>query len=86
MEKDTKTKQHLSEEQLQDVTGGCGQCEADLAGAAGHQEMASGYHTLSKTATDLGMIPEAREHLHLAMQHSEEARTLLERVAARGIH
>jgi hypothetical protein len=86
MEKQAKIELDLSEEQLQAITGGCGQCKADLSQAAKHQTYAKTYSQLSDTAGDNGLLSEAVRYHNESIKESEKAQTLLEGVAGRGVH
>ena len=86
MEEYAKTEQDISEEQLHQITGGCGQCKADLSQAAKHQAYAKTYSQLSDTAGDNGLPSEAVRYHKESIEESGKAQTLLEGVAGRGVH
>jgi len=50
MEENTKAELHLSEEQLQAITGGCGQCLNDMKQIAHHEKAVIGYDRLIMNA------------------------------------
>jgi hypothetical protein len=76
----------LSEEQLQAITGGCGQCIADLRQAAKHQTYAHTYSQLSDVARNSDLLSEALRYHNESIGESRKAQTLLEGVAGRGFH
>jgi NAD(P)H-hydrate repair Nnr-like enzyme with NAD(P)H-hydrate epimerase domain len=73
--------QLLEEEQLQAVTGGCGDCVGDRLNAARHLNSAAQHEALSLQP---GLLPEQRQaFINQATDAHREAQILLDRVAAR---
>ena len=86
MEEDATIELSLSEEQLQAITGGCKQCETDMAQAELHQQYATMSIQESVTAKNNGLLGEAIQHHKEAIQESRKAQTHLEAIVARGFH
>ncbi len=84
MEKHVKTELHLSEEQLQAITGGCKECAADLDKVATHHFSADTHLTLFKNFTEQGHEILARLHLDAATEQNQAAKALLQRIVERG--
>src|SRR6476660_7523607 len=63
MEENTKTELHLSEEQLQAITGGCGDCVKDEKKIADFDREARGHLGLHQIALETGFPDQAAMHL-----------------------
>ncbi len=86
MEKNVKTEIELSEEHLQEITGGCAQCLADLRTAAHLQNRARGSIEGANAAAQIGKIGGNTGALALhnrAQTYMQQARNLLGRVRTR---
>lgn len=82
MEKNAKTDLQLSEEQLQEITGGCAQCVADVSHATHRLTIAKGYAKISNTAAAKGKDTTLYDKLRNG--HVNAAINLMEGVSARG--
>ncbi len=93
MEEHAKAELHLSEEQLQAITGGCGQCTADLARASEQSALAN-YHN-TKVASLTAQVPHMQNiqdlqalqrltqaHINQASRHNQQFQNLLNGVVA----
>ena len=83
MENDRRTEQQLDEEQLQEITGGCAQCLADLAKAKTAQWVANALTSKSRDAADEGNLKKAQSLFNAAKGQSQRAGTLLRGVTHR---
>ena len=89
MENNGKTELELNEEQLQDITGGCAQCDADNAQVR-IQHATANRHIEQAAEQDLigtqRSKQKARGLRNAAADAINVAQTYLNRIAARGIH
>lgn len=83
MRKNSKEELQLSEEQQQEITGGCAQCLADLAVVANRQARANGLMNAADTATEVGGSHGALQLHNQAQTHLQRAQNLLEEVITR---
>ncbi len=89
MEEDAKTELQLSEEQLQEITGGCSQCVANMGQAIKHD---NNYKNHLAQAGSLGNpqaqtpqeLRQAAVHLNMAAYHKEQSNNLWNEVVATG--
>jgi len=82
MEENTKTELQLSEEQMQEITGACAQCVADVSQATHRLTIARGYAQISVNAAAKGK--DTTLYNNLRNGHVNAAINLLEGIAARG--
>jgi hypothetical protein len=85
MEENAKTERQLSKEQLQEITGGCGQCLQDITQASHHLAMTKGYMNISNAALNR-LKPKtefARTAQKLAKGHKQAAENLMNTVSAK---
>jgi bacteriocin-like protein len=82
MEENAKTELELSEEQLQEITGGCALCGADQEQVIHHLTIAKAYTTISGTAAAKGKGTTLYDNLRQG--HVTAAINLLDRILARG--
>lgn len=78
--------EELSEEHLQAISGGCGQCIKDLDKAKHSQRVANGVLRSVQAAAERGDIDAAYRSLNTAKGNIRRAQWFLNRVTARGHH
>jgi hypothetical protein len=83
MEKSIKMEQDLSEEQLQEITGGCAECLADLHAAKVSQNNARGRINSSGETKNINKHNGAMTRIAQAKVFLKTAQTLMDGVAAR---
>ena len=83
MEENTKAELHLSEEQLQDITGGCGQCLKDMTQIARHEKAVIGYDRLIMNAVKKNNYKLADLALDLRAGHEIAIKNLNSTINAR---
>jgi hypothetical protein len=86
MEEHSKPEQELSEEQLREISGGCGQCIKDLDKAKHNQRTANGMLRSVQAVAERGDIDAAYRSLNTAKGNIRRAQWFLNRVTARGHH
>jgi len=79
----TKTELHLSEEQLQAISGGCAQCEQDRTRVVHHTNSANLNHWRAQTARNLEILDLAEEYSQQARMHSLTAERIQNEIDAR---
>ena len=83
MDEETGREEELSEEQLQAINGGCGQCLNDLNQADRHQEYAKTYTRLFEAAKNSSAHSDSKRYHNLAQEEAQKAQIFLDRVARR---
>src|SRR6266700_5499112 len=83
MEEHAKAELHLSEEHLQEITGGCGQCLKDVEQFNHHSTLANTYHRLSMTAIERNKFDSAVLYQGLSQGHTQAAKDLLNTLKTR---
>jgi hypothetical protein len=83
MDKHAMTEQDMSEEQLQQITGGCGACEVDRLRIMHHATFANLNDSYSQIARDFEYQNAAKEYAQQARMHSLTAKLIQERIDAR---
>ena len=83
MEESAASELQLSEEQLQAITGGCGQCLEDLLEATHYNGIARAHIGLAGAAMVGGQHNEAMQYMDVADDAYERAQALIKRVEAR---
>ena len=76
MEKNIQTEQQLSEEQLQEITGGCRRCALDIVEADKQTTYATTYSNLANTALESQAHIDTDRYLRAAALHSALAQQL----------
>lgn len=83
MEKNRQPELQLSEEQLQEITGGCAICDAYTAAVALHQNYAKTYTNLALIAIAGQAKADATRYTGLAKDHLNQAQQLMNAAASR---
>ena len=79
MDEQTKTEQDLSEEQLQQITGGNGN-QGNMEKAMKYQTISRGHLALYNIATEAGFPTYAAQHLNISLDAANKAQALLKLV------
>ena len=83
MDKHAMTEQNMSEEPLQQITGGCGACEADRLRIMHHTTFANLNDSYSQIEHNFENQNAAKEYAQQARMHSLTAKFIQERIDAR---
>jgi hypothetical protein len=83
MEENSQTEQELSEEQLGEISGGCGDCFQDRLAIISNRFQALKYRVKAKIANSSGLIVYPQHFRNLADDHNELAQEARERIAER---
>ena len=83
MDKHAKTEQDLSEEQLQQITGGCGDCENNKRTLNEHQERADLFSWHAEAAQGKGNRQKLEDYVALKQFHSDEAKRFEKQIDTR---
>jgi hypothetical protein len=78
MDEQTKTEQDLSEEQLQQITGGSGN-QGNMEKAMKYQTISRSHLALYKIATEAGFPTYAAQHLNVSLDAANKAQAFLKR-------
>ncbi len=81
MKNDVNLELDLGEDQLQDITGGCQQCQQNLSRIDQHHAFIDQYTTAAAEARERGDNALAEQHLGFATQHARQVQALLQAVA-----
>jgi hypothetical protein len=84
MDEQARSEGELSEEQLREISGGCGQCLKDLSTANRLQRAADGYLKKVINAVEDGKYRVAQGYLKSARGTAKRAQGYLDEVRARG--
>ena len=83
MEENSQTEQELSEEQLGEISGGCGDCYGDRLAIIGNRFKALKYRVKAGIANSAGLIVYPQHYRNKADDHDELAQEAQARINER---